>query len=144
MLKKLKDNSLALIGYFLIWGTPLIYIGIIALTLNVNQHRWLIVELWALFALFVMLFIYIGKLRRIIRERLLIHRIKDNHVPAIWRLIQCGEYCISMGIAIFVVDIVNKMGQSIFSFLILVLISGVLGFVFLMLDSLSKQNQNIN
>lgn len=143
MIKKIKEHSLALFGYLLIWGTPLFYIGLIALTINVDQHKWLIFELWSLFALFIMIFIYIGKLRRIIRERLLIHRIRDNFVPAIWRFLQAIEYVISMGIAIFAIDIINKIGQSIFSFLIIVLVSGVVGFCFLMLDSLSKQNQNI-
>lgn len=145
MITWLKEHSLSIIGHSLLWGTPLFYILMFAI--QFSQHevtKWFAIELWSLLALGILAIIYISKLNKLIKERILALRIRENRVPPLWRFIQMIQYIISMGALILVVDVFNKMGDSVFKFLLVCGITGVIGYLFLMIDSSSRTIQPIH
>jgi hypothetical protein len=65
--------------------------------------------------------------------------IQDRPVPAFWRFIQLIEYGVSLGLLIGAVYVVNALSNVLYTFAIVSLISGTIGHIFLMIDSIQRE-----
>jgi hypothetical protein len=65
--------------------------------------------------------------------------IQGRPVPAFWRFVQMIEYGVSLGLAIGLVFVVSALSNVIYTFAIVSLISGTVGHIFLMIDSIKRE-----
>lgn len=143
----MKGKWLWLLGNFLIWGVPLIYILAVAIsitnaeTTSTESGQRLVFNTWFLVILIGLLYIYIANIRKAMKEALLVAKIKDGIVPPIWRFIQFVEYGVSTGILMVVIYAVSRLANPLFTFLLVSLVSGSIGYLFLILDSVGKTRE---
>jgi hypothetical protein len=78
-----------------------------------------------------------------VRKRLVkvidVSDIQGRPVPAFWRFIQMVEYGVSLGMLIGAVYVVSALSNVLYTFAIVSLISGTIGHVFLMIDSIQRE-----
>jgi hypothetical protein len=133
------------IAFILIWLVPLTYIGIIAIDIttatpsNDVQGTQIVISVWAIIVLAILMIIYIIQLRKRLIQVLNISDIQDRPVPPFWRFIQLTEYAVSFGLLIGLVFVISALSSVLYTFGLVSLISGSIGYVFLMIDSFVRE-----
>ena len=143
----MKGKWLWWLGNFLIWGVPLIYILAVAISISnaetttTEGGRVLVFNVWLLVILIGLLFVYISQIRKAMKNALFVAQIKDGIVPPVWRFIQFVEYGVSTGILMVVIFSISRLASPLFTFLLVSLVSGSIGYLMLIFDSVNKVNQ---
>jgi hypothetical protein len=143
----MKGRWLWFVGNFLIWGVPLIYILAVAVsitnaeTTSTEGGQQLVFNTWFLVILIGLMFIYIANIRKAMKEALFVAQIKDGIVPPLWRFVQFAEYGISTGILMVVIYAISRLANPLFTFLLVSLFSGSIGYLFLILDSVGRTRE---
>jgi hypothetical protein len=78
-------------------------------------------------------------LRNRLKKIIEVTEIQDRPVPAFWRFIQLIEYAVSFGLMIGIVFVISALSSILYTFGIVSLISGSIGYVFLMIDSMIRE-----
>ena len=145
MKKKKQGNLLRAIAFILIWIVPLIYISFITIDIttttptNTPSGQRIVFSVWSLLVLGILLFVYIVQVRKRLLKVLDISDIQGRPVPAIWRFVQLIEYVVSLGLLIGLVYVISALSNVLYTFAIVSLISGTVGHLFLMLDSVRRE-----
>lgn len=145
MAKSRKGNWLSLLGFVFIWIVPLAYIGYIAIDIttitptNTESGSRLVVSIWAVVILGIMLLVYILNIRKRLTQVLHVSDIQGRPVPAFWRFIQLVEYAVSFAMLIGAVYVIGQLSSVLYTFGIVSLISGTIGYTLLMFDSIRKE-----
>lgn len=143
----MKGKWLWLIGNFLIYGVPLIYLLAVAISItNVESvttdgGRRIVFGTWSIVILGGLLIIYIARIRSMMKNALLVAQFKDGIIPPVWRLIQFIEFAIGTGALLLVIYAIQRLANPLYTFLLVSLFSGTLGYLLLVLDSVNKVNQ---
>jgi hypothetical protein len=143
--KKKQGNLLRAIAFILIWIVPLIYISFITIDItnttptNTPSGQRIVFSLWSLLVLGILLFVYIVQVRKRLLKVLDVSDIQGRPVPAIWRFVQLIEYVVSLGLLIGLVYVISALSNVLYTFAIVSLISGTVGHLFLMLDSVRRE-----
>jgi hypothetical protein len=145
MKTKKQGNLLRAIAFTLIWLVPLIYIAFITIDITTTtptdtpSGQRIVFSVWSLLVLGILLFVYIVQVRKRLVKVLDISDIQGRPVPAFWRFVQMIEYSVSLGLAIGLVFVVSALSNVIYTFSIVSLISGTVGHIFLMIDSIQRE-----
>jgi hypothetical protein len=145
MKTKKQGNLLRAIAFTLIWLVPLIYIAFITIDITTTtptdtpSGQRVVFSVWSLLVLGILLFVYIVQVRKRLVKVLDISDIQGRPVPAFWRFVQMIEYGLSLGLAIGLVFVVSALSNVIYTFSIVSLISGTVGHIFLMIDSIQRE-----
>jgi hypothetical protein len=145
MKKNKQGNLLRAIAFTLIWLVPLIYIAFITIDITTTtptdtpSGQRIVFSVWSLLVLGILLFVYIVQVRKRLVKVLDISDIQGRPVPAFWRFVQMIEYVVSLGLAIGLVFVVSALSNVIYTFSIVSLISGTVGHIFLMIDSIKRE-----
>lgn len=146
MKKKKQKLWLQFFGFIFIWIVPLTYIAIIAVdvtnktdTSPGSGQGGIVFSIWALVVLAILLVIYITQIRKRMAQVLNISDIQGRPVPAFWRFIQLIEYSISFALLIGAVYVIGQLSSVLYTFGIVSLISGTIGYALLMLDSIKRE-----
>lgn len=147
MKKKKQSNWLRVLGFIFIWLVPLAYIGIVAIDMTATPpsyeeqgtHTQVTLSLWGLIILAILVLVYITQIRKRLTQVLHVSDIQGRPVPAFWRFIQLLEYATSFGLLIGAVYVVGQLSSVLYTFGLVSLISGAIGYTFLMVDSLKRE-----
>ena len=145
MKTKKQGNLLRAIAFILIWIVPLIYISFITIDItnttptDTPSGQRIVFSLWSLLVLGILLFVYIVQVRKRLLKVLDVSDIQGRPVPAIWRFVQLIEYVVSLGLLIGLVYVISALSNVLYTFAIVSLISGTVGHLFLMLDSVRRE-----
>ena len=145
MKTKKQGNLLRAIAFILIWIVPLIYISFITIDITTTtptdtpSGQRIVFSLWSMLVLGILLFVYIVQVRKRLLKVLDISDIQGRPVPAIWRFVQLIEYVVSLGLLIGSVYVISALSNVLYTFAIVSLISGTVGHLFLMLDSIRRE-----
>ena len=145
MKKKKQGNLLRAIAFTLIWLVPLIYIAFVTIDITTNtptdtpSGQRIVFSVWSMLVLGILVLVYIIQVRKRLIKVLDISDIQGRPVPAFWRFIQLIEYIISLGLLIVLVYVISALSNVIYTFAIVSLISGSVGHLFLMIDSVQRE-----
>ena len=145
MKTKKQGNLLRAIAFTLIWLVPLFYIGYITIDITTTtptetpSGQRIVFSVWSLLVLGILIFVYIIQVRKRLVKVIDVSDIQGRPVPAFWRFIQMVEYGVSLGILIGAVYVVSALSNVLYTFAIVSLISGTIGHVFLMIDSIQRE-----
>jgi hypothetical protein len=145
MKKKKQGNLLRAIAFTLIWLVPLFYIGYITIDITTTtptetpSGQRIVFSVWSLLVLGILLVVYIMQVRKRLVKVIDISDIQGRPVPAFWRFVQLIEYAVSFGILIGAVYVISALSNVLYTFAIVSLISGTIGHVFLMIDSMQRE-----
>lgn len=145
MKTKKQGNLLKAIAFILIWIVPLIYISFITIDITTNtptdtpSGQRIVFSVWSLLVLGILVLVYIIQVRKRLLKVINISDIQGRPVPAFWRFIQLIEYSVSLGLLIGAVYVVNALSNVLYTFAIVSLISGTVGHLFLMIDSVQRE-----
>lgn len=145
MKQKKQGNLLRAIAFILIWIVPLIYISFITIDITTTtptdtpSGQRIVFSIWSMLVLGILLFVYIVQVRKRLLKVLDISDIQGRPVPAIWRFVQLIEYVVSLGLLIGSVYVISALSNVLYTFAIVSLISGTVGHLFLMLDSIKRE-----
>jgi hypothetical protein len=145
MKKKKQGNLLRAIAFTLIWLVPLIYIGYITIDITTTtptetpSGQRIVFSVWSLLVLGILLIVYIMQVRKRLLKVIDVSDIQGRPVPAFWRFVQLIEYAVSFGILIGAVYVISALSNVLYTFAIVSLISGTIGHVFLMIDSIQRE-----
>lgn len=145
MKKKKQGNLLKAIAFTLIWLVPLIYIAFVTIDITTNtptdtpSGQRVVFSVWSMLVLGILVLVYIIQVRKRLIKVLDISDIQGRPVPAFWRFIQLIEYVISLGLLIVLVYVISALSNVIYTFAIVSLISGSVGHLFLMIDSVQRE-----
>lgn len=145
MKTKKQGNLLKAIAFILIWVVPLIYISFITIDITTNtptdtpSGQRIVFSVWSLLVLGILVLVYIIQVRKRLLKVINISDIQGRPVPAFWRFIQLIEYSVSLGLLIGAVYVVNALSNVLYTFAIVSLISGTVGHLFLMIDSVQRE-----
>jgi len=143
----MKGKWLWLIGNFLIWGVPLIYLLAVAISItnveatSTEGGRQIVFGTWSMVILGGLLIAYISRVRSMMKNALFVAQIKDGIVPPIWRVVQFIEFAVMTGASLLVIYAIQKLANPLYTFLLVSLFSGAVGYLFLILDSVGKVNR---
>jgi hypothetical protein len=143
--KNKQGNLLRAIAFILIWIVPLVYISFITIDITTTtptdtpSGQRIVFSIWSLLVLGILLFIYIVQVRKRLLKVLDVSDIQGRPVPAIWRFVQLIEYVVSLGLLIGLVYVISALSNVLYTFAIVSLISGTVGHLFLMLDSVKRE-----
>jgi hypothetical protein len=124
---------------------PLTYIGYIAIDISTttdvttSSGSRIVFSVWALVILGAMLVVYILNVRKRLIKVLDVSELQGRPVPAFWRFIQLIEYAVSFGMLIGGVYVIGQLSSVLYTFGIVSLISGTIGYTLLMLDSIKRE-----
>ena len=144
-MKKKAKNLLRTIAFILIWIVPLAYIGYVAIDItattptNTESGSRVVFSVWALIVFATLLIVYIIQVRKRLIKVLDVSDIQGRPVPAFWRLVQLLEYAISFGLLIGLVYVISALSSVLYTFGIVSLISGTIGYILLMIDSIKRE-----
>jgi len=144
-MKKKAKNLLRTIAFILIWIVPLAYIGYVAIDItattptNTESGSRVVFSVWALIVFATLLIVYIIQVRKRLIKVLDVSDIQGRPVPAFWRLVQLLEYAISFALLIGLVYVISALSNVLYTFGIVSLISGTIGYVLLMIDSIKRE-----
>lgn len=144
-MKKKAKNLLRSIAFILIWIVPLAYIGYVAIDItattptNTESGSRVVFSVWALIVFATLLIVYIIQVRKRLIKVLDVSDIQGRPVPAFWRLVQLLEYAISFALLIGLVYVISALSNVLYTFGIVSLISGTIGYVLLMIDSIKRE-----
>jgi hypothetical protein len=96
-------------------------------------------SVWALIIFATLLIVYIIQVRQRLIKVLDVSDIQGRPVPAFWRLVQLLEYAISFALLIGLVYVISALSNVLYTFGIVSLISGTIGYVLLMIDSIKRE-----
>jgi hypothetical protein len=145
MKTKKQGNLLRAIAFILIWVVPLIYIGIITIDITSTtptetpSGQRIVFSVWSLLVLGILLIVYVMQVRKRLLKVIDVSDIQGRPVPAFWRFVQLIEYAVSFGILIGAVYVVSALSNVLYTFAIVSLISGTVGHIFLMIDSIQRE-----
>ena len=145
MKTKKQGNLLRAIAFTLIWLVPLFYIGYITIDITTTtptetpSGQRIVFSVWSLLVLGILLLVYIIQVRKRLLKVIDISDIQGRPVPAFWRFVQLIEYAVSFGILIGAVYVISALSNVLYTFAIVSLISGTIGHVFLMIDSMQRE-----
>jgi hypothetical protein len=145
MKTKKQGNLLRAIAFTLIWLVPLFYIGYITIDITTTtptetpSGQRIVFSVWSLLVLGILLFVYVIQVRKRLVKVIDVSDIQGRPVPAFWRFIQMVEYGVSLGMLIGAVYVVSALSNVLYTFSIVSLISGTIGHVFLMIDSIQRE-----
>ncbi len=145
MKTKKQGNLLGAIAFTLIWLVPLFYIGYITIDITTTtptetpSGQRIVFSVWSLLVLGILLFVYVIQVRKRLVKVIDVSDIQGRPVPAFWRFIQMVEYGVSLGMLIGAVYVVSALSNVLYTFAIVSLISGTIGHVFLMIDSIQRE-----
>jgi hypothetical protein len=145
MKTKKQGNLLRAIAFTLIWLVPLFYIGYITIDITnttptqTQSGQRIVFSVWSLLVLGILLLVYIIQVRKRLIKVIDISDIQGRPVPAFWRFVQLIEYAVSFGILIGAVYVISALSNVLYTFAIVSLISGTIGHVFLMIDSIQRE-----
>ena len=146
MKKKKQSNWLRVLGFIFIWLVPLAYIGIVAIDISTTTDTSpgsgggsVVFSVWALVILAILVLVYITQIRKRLTQVLHVSDIQGRPVPAFWRFIQLLEYASSFGLLIGTVYVVGQLSSVLYTFGLVSLISGAIGYTLLMIDSLKRE-----
>jgi hypothetical protein len=145
MKKNKQGNLLRAIAFILIWIVPLVYISFITIDITTTtptdtpSGQRIVFSIWSLLVLGILLFVYIVQVRKRLLKVLDVSDIQGRPVPAIWRFVQLIEYVVSLGLLIGLVYVISALSNVLYTFAIVSLISGTVGHLFLMLDSVKRE-----
>jgi hypothetical protein len=145
MKTKKQGNLLRTIAFTLIWLVPLFYIGYITIDITTTtptetpSGQRIVFSVWSLLVLGILLLVYIIQVRKRLIKVIDISDIQGRPVPAFWRFVQLIEYAVSFGILIGAVYVISALSNVLYTFAIVSLISGTIGHVFLMIDSIQRE-----
>lgn len=143
--KRKWGNLLSVLGFIFIWIIPITYVAYIAIDItNVTPTTTetgsrLVFSVWAVLILGIMLLVYVLNVRKRLTQVLHISDIQGRPVPAFWRFIQLVEYAISFAMLIGAVYVIGQLSSVLYTFGIVSLISGAIGYTLLMIDSIRKE-----
>jgi hypothetical protein len=143
--KKKPSGFLRTMAFLLIWVVPLSYIAYVAIDLtattptDVDSGRRLVFSAWGLIVLVILLVVYVINIRKRLATVIQVSEIQNRPVPAFWRFIQLVEYAVSFGLLIGAVYVINALSSILYTFGIVSLISGTIGYVLLMIDSMIRE-----
>jgi hypothetical protein len=143
--KNKQGNLLRAIAFILIWIVPLVYISFITIDITTTtptdtpSGQRIVFSIWSLLVLGILLFVYIVQVRKRLLKVLDVSDIQGRPVPAIWRFVQLIEYVVSLGLLIGLVYVISALSNVLYTFAIVSLISGTVGHLFLMLDSVKRE-----
>jgi hypothetical protein len=143
--KNKQGNLLRAIAFILIWIVPLVYISFITIDITTTtptdtpSGQRIVFSIWSLLVLGILLFVYIVRVRKRLLKVLDVSDIQGRPVPAIWRFVQLIEYVVSLGLLIGLVYVISALSNVLYTFAIVSLISGTVGHLFLMLDSVKRE-----
>jgi hypothetical protein len=143
--KKKPSSFLRAIAFLLIWVVPLAYIAYVAIDLTATtpvdtpSGSRVVFSVWGLIVLGVLFIVYVINLRNRLKKIIEVTEIQDRPVPAFWRFIQLIEYAVSFGLMIGIVYVISALSSILYTFGIVSLISGSIGYVFLMIDSMIRE-----
>jgi hypothetical protein len=142
---KKPKSLLRSIAFILIWIVPLAYIGYVAIDItattptNTESGSRVVFSVWALIIFATLLIVYIIQVRKRLIKVLDVSDIQGRPVPAFWRLVQLLEYAISFALLIGLVYVISALSNVLYTFGIVSLISGTIGYVLLMIDSIKRE-----
>jgi hypothetical protein len=142
---KKPKSLLRSIAFILIWIVPLAYIGYVAIDItattptNTESGSRVVFSVWALIIFATLLIVYIIQVRQRLIKVLDVSDIQGRPVPAFWRLVQLLEYAISFALLIGLVYVISALSNVLYTFGIVSLISGTIGYVLLMIDSIKRE-----
>jgi hypothetical protein len=145
MKTKKQGNLLRAIAFTLIWLVPLFYIGYITIDITTTtptetpSGQRIVFSVWSLLILGILLLVYIIQVRKRLVKVIDVSDIQGRPVPAFWRFVQLIEYAVSFGILIGAVYVISALSNVLYTFAIVSLISGTIGHVFLMIDSIQRE-----
>ena len=146
MKKKKQSNWLRVLGFIFIWVVPLAYIGIVAIDISTTTDTSpgsgggsVVFSVWALVILAILVLVYITQIRKRLTQVLHVSDVQGRPVPAFWRFIQLLEYASSFGLLIGAVYVVGQLSSVLYTFGLVSLISGAIGYTLLMIDSLKRE-----
>jgi hypothetical protein len=145
MKTKKQGNLLRAIAFTLIWLVPLFYIGYITIDITTTtptqtpSGQRIVFSVWSLLILGILLLVYIIQVRKRLIKVIDVSDIQGRPVPAFWRFVQLIEYAVSFGILIGAVYVISALSNVLYTFAIVSLISGTIGHVFLMIDSIQRE-----
>jgi hypothetical protein len=145
MKTKKQGNLLRAIAFTLIWLVPLFYIGYITIDITATtptetpSGQRIVFSVWSLLVLGILLIVYIMQVRKRLLKVIDVSDIQGRPVPAFWRFVQLIEYAVSFGILIGAVYVISALSNVLYTFAIVSLISGTIGHVFLMIDSIQRE-----
>ena len=146
MKKKKQSNWLRVLGFIFIWLVPLAYIGIVAIDISTTTDTSpgsgggsVVFSVWALVILAILVLVYITQIRKRLTQVLHVSDVQGRPVPAFWRFIQLLEYASSFGLLIGTVYVVGQLSSVLYTFGLVSLISGAIGYTLLMIDSLKRE-----
>lgn len=143
----MKGKWLWTIGNFLIWVVPLIYILAVAISVtNVETivregGQQIVFGTWSMVILGGLLIAYISRFRKAMKEKLLVSQIRDGVIPPLWRLIQLIEFGLSTGALLGIIFVIQRLANPLYTFLLVSLTSGSVGYLLLIFDSANKVNK---
>ena len=141
----MKKNLLRTLGFILIWIVPLVYVLFVAIEYSSEERIQepngsnIAISIWGMLILAMLILIYITRVRKRLIEVLHMSELQERPVPAFWRIIQLLEYAISFGLLIGAVFVINQLSNVLYTFAIVSLISGTIGYVLLMFDSIKRE-----
>lgn len=144
-MKKKGSNILRILSFIFIWVVPIVYIGFIAIDITsttpveTESGSRFVISVWAILVLGIMLLVYILNIRKRLLKVLDISDIQGRPVPAFWRFIQLIEYAVSFGMLIGIVYVIGQLSSVLYTFAIVSLISGSVGYTLLMIDSIQRE-----
>ena len=146
MKKKKQSNWLRVLGFIFIWLVPLAYIGIVAIDISTTTDTSpgsgggsVVFSVWVLVILAILVLVYITQIRKRLTQVLHVSDVQGRPVPAFWRFIQLLEYASSFGLLIGAVYVVGQLSSVLYTFGLVSLISGAIGYTLLMIDSLKRE-----
>jgi vacuolar-type H+-ATPase subunit I/STV1 len=143
--KRKWGNLLSVLGFIFIWIIPITYVAYIAIDITnvtpttTESGSRLVFSVWAVLILGIMLLVYVLNVRKRLVQVLHISDIQGRPVPAFWRFIQLVEYAISFAMLIGAVYVIGQLSSVLYTFGIVSLISGAIGYTLLMIDSIRKE-----
>ena len=143
--KRKSGKVLRFLAFLFIWVVPLAYITYIAIDItavtpsNDEEGKRIVFSIWSLLILGVLLIAYIINIRKRLLKVVEVSDIQNRPVPAFWRFIQLVEYAVSFVLLIAVVFVINNISNVLYTFGVISLISGTIGYTLLMIDSIVRE-----
>lgn len=143
--KKKHGGFLRAIAFLLIWVVPLAYIAYVAVDITTvtdvqePSGSRVVFSVWSLIILGILLIVYVINLRKRLIKVLDVSEIQGRPVPAFWRFVQLLEYAFSFAMLIGAVYVISALSNVLYTFGIVSLISGTIGYSLLMIDSMIRE-----
>lgn len=132
MKKYLKEHAWAIVGHAFIWVVPLI--TLLILTYNkVESIKYL--NIVGVVGCVIFMIVYYKKLKKIIRDKFLEKRIKNEPVW-LYRIFQWVNFMLAFAIFFLLYDFIGEYINEIKNFLLIFMIEGTFGYVCLVIDGI--------